>query len=439
MNMRVKVDRLGINGEGVFRIENGELAGKVGFVDHGLPGELVDVEIVTNKSKFCGAKLINVIKSSTHRIEPFCPYFYKCGGCELQHMDITLQLQFKKSKVEDTLRKVAKLQDFVVSDCVNVNNFGYRNKMVFPFGLLDGKSTLGMYEKNSHKVVDINSCLLASQEINNLYKLCKEFFKKSIKYTKYVSEKILKYLVIREYYNSYLITLVTSKKIEIDDFVDMLSKKIHSFGVSLIISDSDSEILSGKYEHKFGLEQLNIEEYGLKYKIDNRGFLQVNKDIKSIIYDKILSEVDSQDNVIDAYSGAGLLSAIIAKKCKNVIGIEINASASKSAQELAKINNLHNIKFYNADVKNKISDCLEMYDNTVLVLDPARSGCEDIVLDKILSANLPKKIIYLSCNVATLARDLLKLKENYKITEIIPYDMFPNTKHVETLVVLEIK
>lgn len=434
--MRVTIDRLGINGEGVFRITDSENAGKVGFVFYALPEEVVDIDIVKDKSKFCEATLTNVIESSLHRKEPICPYFNKCGGCELQHMNNSLQLQFKKSKVEDALKKISKLQDFVVCDCIHVNDVGYRNKMVFPFGILNEKSKIGMYEKNSHKIVDINCCLLADQEINTLYKLCKGFFEQSAKYKKYISEKILKYLVIRYYKNNYLITLVVSKKIDVYDFIDLLSNKIKSFGVSIIIGDSDNEILSGKYEHVFGLKKLNIDENGIKYNIDNRGFLQVNNEIKSMIYDKILNEIDAQDNVIDAYSGAGLLSAILAKKCKNVVGIEINTSASKSAQELAKINNLHNIKFYNADVKNKISDCLEMYDNTVLVLDPARSGCEDIVLDKILSANLPKKIIYLSCNVATLARDLLKLKENYKITEIIPYDMFPNTKHVETLVVM---
>ena len=149
--------------------------------------------------------------------------------------------------------------------------------------------------------------------------------------------------------------------------------------------------------------------------------------------------IDKSDTVIDAYGGAGLLSSIIAKKCKKVIGIEINASASKSAQEMSKINDLHNTMFINADVKDVISELLNENKDCVLVLDPTRSGCEDIVLEKILSSNLPKKIIYLSCNVATLSRDINKLKTHYDIKSVIALDMFPNTKHVETLVILERK
>ena len=163
----------------------------------------------------------------------------------------------------------------------------------------------------------------------------------------------------------------------------------------------------------------------------------MNNDVKKSIYLKILECVDKGDIVIDSYSGAGLLSSIIAKKCKKVIGIEINSSSSKSAKLLAKNNNLHNTMFYNDDVKNRISECLDNNPDSVLILDPARSGCEDVVLEKILASNLPKKIIYLSCNVATLARDLLKLKSMYDISFIEGYDMFPNTKHIETLVCLQ--
>ena len=185
------------------------------------------------------------------------------------------------------------------------------------------------------------------------------------------------------------------------------------------------------------MKQLHIEEMGLKYDIDNRGFLQVNNDIKKLIYEHILNEISSEDIVIDAYSGAGLLTSIVAKKAQKAIGIEINKSASKSAENMAKFNNLHNTIFYNNDIKDKIDECLIAYPNSVLILDPTRSGCDDVVIDKIISNNLPKKIIYLSCNVATLSRDLQKLKDHYEICFVNGYDMFPNTKHVETLVCLQ--
>jgi 23S rRNA (uracil1939-C5)-methyltransferase len=247
----------------------------------------------------------------------------------------------------------------------------------------------------------------------------------------------LKHLVIRSINDKSLITIVSSKKLDLQDYCDYITEKLKNIGISQIIGDSDDEILSGKYTHLSGIDSIEIEEFGLKYTIDNRGFLQVNNEIKKEIYAQILEWIGSTDNVIDAYGGAGLLSGIISKKCKSVVGIEINKSASKSAQNMSKINGLHNTVFITDDVKNRISECLNQNIDSVLILDPARSGCEDVVLDKILESNLPKKIIYLSCNVATLARDLIKLKDYYSVASSIGYNMFPNTKHIETLVCLQ--
>ena len=178
----------------------------------------------------------------------------------------------------------------------------------------------------------------------------------------------------------------------------------------------------------------------MKYKIDNRGFLQVNNDLKSALYTAVLNNIDNKDLVIDAYSGAGLMTAIIARKCRRVIGIEINEAASNSAKQLAIDNNLKNMECITGDVKAHIGQVLAKLDNAVVVLDPARSGCDKAVLDCLTSTeNLSKisKIIYVSCNPSTLARDLGVLKEHYDILSITPWDMFPQTKHTETVVCLQ--
>ena len=435
--MEVQIERLGINGEGIFKCQEGELLNKVGFVSFALPGESVEVEILKNKSNFVEAKLNKVNTVSPHRKNPECPYFYKCGGCDVQHMDKVTEHQFKKSKVEDTIRKIAKLGDFKLDKIVDINDFHYRNKMVFPFGMAGNECVLGMYEKNSRKIVNIDFCLLANEKINEILRLSKEFFENSKKYIEFIKSKTLKHLVVRSINDKSLITIVSSKKVDLQDYCDYVTEKLKNIGISQIIGDSDDEILSGKYTYLTGIENIEIEEFGLKYSIDNRGFLQVNNEIKKEIYSQILEWISDTDNVIDAYSGAGLLSGIISKKCKSVIGIEINQSASKSAQNMSKFNGLHNTMFVCDDVKNRIAECLNQNSDPVLILDPARSGCESVVLDKILESNLPKKIIYLSCNVATLARDLIKLKNYYTITSSIGYNMFPNTKHIETLVCLQ--
>ena len=219
-----------------------------------------------------------------------------------------------------------------------------------------------------------------------------------------------------------------------------MHSKYDKIGISLVISNNDNEIMTGQYIHIAGIECLEIEEFGIKYKVDNRGFVQVNNELKTALYNSVLDQIDEDDIVIDGYSGAGLMSAIIAKKCKQVIGIEINNSASNSAKQLAIRNNLNNMKCITDNINNCIGSVLNSLDKVVVVLDPARSGCDGAVLQSLISQeNLKKisKIIYISCNPSTLARDLGVLKEYYNIQSVTPWDMFPQTKHVETLVCLK--
>lgn len=439
--MKVNIKRLGINGEGVGNIQEGELQNKVCFVSGALPDEEVEVSIVQDKKNFAICKLDKIVKSSINRIESKCPYYKKCGGCDLQHMDKQLQLDFKKEKVEETLRKISKI-DVKVNSTIRLNDYGYRNKMVYPVVLIDGRARVGMFEKGSHRVVDIDMCLLCSNIINKVYLDIKRFIENSsfVGYDFYRKNGEIKYVVIREHSGQVLLTIVVNKKINIKPLFDYLHSKHDNIGLSLVVSDSDSEIMSGKYIHVSGIESLEVEEFGIKYNIDNRGFLQVNNELKSELYNAVLSNISANDIVIDGYSGAGLLSAIMAKKCKQVIGIEINESASNSAKELAIKNDIKNMKCITSDIKNCIADVLKEIESCVLVLDPARSGCDSTVLDSLITQeNLVKikKIIYISCNPSTLARDLCVLKQHFEIMSVTPWDMFPQTKHVETLVVLK--
>ena len=436
--MIVKIERLGINGEGIFTIPEGQDKGKICFVDFALPQETVEVEVIESKKKFCRAKLLRVINSSKDRVTPICPNFFDCGGCDLQHISTLCQNNFKIKKIADSLK--------LDSDCVELvtlNKLNYRNKMVFPFGINNGRNILGMFKKNTHDVTEINYCYLCSEKINKVLKISQEFFGNKLLsiYNRKSKNGLLKYLVVREIDNNILVTIICTKTFDFKDYYEVLCKSLKNVGLSLILSDSDDEILSGKYIHLFGLKQLNLNEFGIDYSIDNLGFLQVNNDIKKLLYTEVLNNINNSQNVIDAYSGAGLLSAIVSKKSKEVVAIEINKSACNSANNLIRKNNISNLKIVNADAGQAIKQYIDSLKNSVVILDPTRQGCCQSVLDAIINSNenMPSKIIYVSCNLATLARDLNILKEKYTVSLVKGYDMFYLSKHVETLVVLNKK
>ena len=435
--MKVKIDRLGINGEGVCKIPEGVDEGKIAFVDFALPDEVVDIDIEKSKSKYCLAKLKNILEISQERIEPPCPYFSNCGGCDIQHLKNSAQIKFKKQKILDVIGKIdSKFDEF---DFCQKKQFGYRNKMVFPFTYENDKLELGMFKKNSHEVVEIDKCLLTSENINKILRISRDYFYKNVKNFVKNNKCLLKYLVIREYNNNFLVALVCFHKIDLEGYYEVLSSNFDKIGLSIIVSNSEDEILSGEYHHLFGLKSIDIEEFGIRYNIDIMSFLQVNNEIKCEIYSKVLDLIESGDSVIDAYSGAGLLSAILSKKASSVVGIEINRFANIRANELVRINNLTNLKNICADTGKVLKDLCKEMPNCVLVLDPARNGCGKDVLSflSLKDENLPKKIIYISCNLATLARDLEALKNNYEISSVSAFDMFVQTKHIETLVCLQ--
>ncbi len=431
--MILEIKDLGINGEGVARTPDN----KVCFVDFSLPNEVVEAEIYEEKSKLCYAKPKKIITKSPDRIAPKCEYFGKCGGCDLQHLKYAKQCEFKKNKVASALRNVTNVK---IADTVFDEAFGYRNKMVF---VASGKPIkLGMLKKGSHDFVEIKKCLLMGDILSRVFSLSAEYFGASEFEGYNPKDKTgdIKYVVIREFGGSVLVTIVATKNLNLKDYYLKLMTLTKNIGLSIVISDSDKEILSGKYFHLFGMEALEIDEFGINYKLNNLGFLQVNNKMKEKMYLRVLEEISETDNVIDAYSGAGLLSAIVSKKAKNVVGIEINKSASASASKLIKENYITNCKFICGDVAKHLGSVASEFNEIVVILDPTRSGCNRVVCDTLLAnANKIKKIIYISCNPSTLGRDLDLLKHSFEVKTVIPYDLFPNTKHIETYVMLEKK
>jgi len=253
---------------------------------------------------------------------------------------------------------------------------------------------------------------------------------------------IVKHIVVRENENSFILTVVVSdeKFNNFEPLIKKLKTEFSSFGIYKNINKFNNNVIFGERdEHIFGLKELECNEFQIKYFVNNRSFLQVNNDVKNKIYSKIIELVGNEKNVIDAYSGAGLLSSIIASSGANVYGIEIIKEATQNAENLKRINNLNNLTNINGDCVKELPKLAKQFKGDFsIVVDPPRKGLDEKVVNSILN-NSPSKIIYLSCNPTTLARDIRLLSEKYMLNFIQPYDMFPQTANVETLVCLSLR
>ena len=451
--MRLKIDKLGMNGEGVARPSEDNNLQKVAFVDFVLPDEVVDVEIVQEKSKFCNARLKQVIESSEDRVVVPCPYFTKCGGCNLQHLKYEKQLEFKTNLVKETLFKVGGL-DVEVLPCISSNQYAYRNKAVFPLG-----KNIGMFAYNSHNIIPIDKCLLMNDKINLTFNLVREWISENnIKTFDFSSYKgLLKYLVIRSVGEQTLVCLVsTSADIKyLDKLADKLSV-LGQFGLYININNQHNSIILGRdYRHIAGIKSIELDEFGIKYDIDVASFLQVNNNIKTKLYSEVISHIGG-GIVIDAYAGAGLLSATLAKSANKVYSVEIVSQASDKARQLVKANNITNMEVINGDCTKIVPNLIKKIQDEIkqnktlasgdidsknnlsqkcsVVLDPAHVGCSPEVIESVKTAD---QIIYIACNPIALAKDLKVLQNTHKIIKIEPFDMFAQCKHVEVLAILE--
>ncbi len=404
----------GMHGEGVSNLD-----GKITLISNALVGETLEAEITKQLKNMCYAKTTNIKKVSKNRVNPPCPYFYNCGGCAIQHMDYAEQLKFKTLLVKKTIKKILGL-DVVVSPCIkSEKQFAYRNKMSFA----TSADNCGLYIEDSKQVVDVDFCMLADDEINKILTKFKKFLKNMPKN----EQKSVKNLVIRKIFDNILIGVVSQTEINLKDFCLGLNPK--KVGVFLVLNTrKDSVVLSGKLKHVFGITEFEVNDFGLTYFVDLFGFQQTNQNIQNKLYNYVLKLLPDNAVVVNGFSGQGLLSAIVSKKSKKVYGVEINKYSHKCAEKLKKVNKIANLENICADFTKTIStlpcDCL--------ILDPSKKG----VGENLKTILKPKQIIYISCNPIALCKDLKHLLANYTIKSIQPFDMFPNTNSVETVVQL---
>lgn len=448
--LEVEIQNLGVNGEGVALIN-----GYPVFVPNALPSEIVKIKILKSLKNFAYAKVIEYIKTSGDRVVPKCPVFNKCGGCQLQHLSYQKQLTFKQNLVKTNFKKFANI-DAKVEPCYpSKNEYGYRNKMQIPIGVLKqnkngqivSTNVAGLYAISSNRIVSTNSCDLIGEWASKIICIALKYLENSgdTAYDSTMQTGNIRHAVARFLNNNLMLCFVTrTGKLKSEKtLIDLVKKDFENCSIFINKNSKNTNVILGdEFKLIYGNATQKLSTFNIDYEISPQSFLQVNVDIQNKIYSSVLQEIKDNQLVVNAYSGAGLLSAIICKKAKFVYGIEIVPQATENANKLKQENNIQNLINITGDCAVELPKLVEKIknDNLVIVLDPPRKGCDESVLSSILSV-LPSKILYVSCNSATLARDIkfLMSTNQYEIEFIRPFDMFPQTCHVETFACLKLK
>ena len=396
--MEVEIIKFDNNGRGIAYLND-----KIVFVPKSVPGDILNIEITLDKKNYMEGKIVNIIKLSKLRKEPICPYFNICGGCDLMHISLSDMLDYKLDKVNNIFNSFKinyEIKDILKSE----KQYNYRNKISLK--IVDGN--IGFYENETHNLIKINYCYLCNDEIN---KILKDLNKLKI------NNGLITIRV--NYKNELLLIIDTNDKIE----------NINYFEDNYLLAGI---ILNGKtvYGDNYFID--NINDY--LFKVSYNSFFQVNPFICSKLFLLIEEATKESKNVLDLYSGVGTLSIVASTNASMALGVEIVDNAVKDSYVNKCINKKENIDFICSDTKKIIDKITSDYDT--IILDPPRSGVDKNIINNIINEK-SKKIIYISCNPHTLGRDLKLLEDNYNINDIKLLDMFPNTYHVETFVVLQ--
>lgn len=431
--MSVTVQRLGIHGEGI-----GYWHGYTLFVDGALPGEMIRARITEQKRHYGRAKVTTIETVSPNRVKPVCPLFGTCGGCQVMHMDYQEQLVIKRQRVVDALERIGKIITEVDPCVASPKPLHYRNKT--QLSVRPGP-VIGFNESGSHNIVQVDHCYIHCELGQKVYEALLPLLKGISGYDWNTFEGFLRTLIIKTAINTseVLVCFVTNGDDSevLKEVATVLMKQCPEVkGVVQNINTSKENSVLGK-ETRLIAGKLQIQEVlcGLKFHISTSSFFQVNTEQAEQLYLKALEfgEVKTTDVVLDAYCGVGTLSLLFAKHAKKVIGIECISEAIQDAKENANLNQMTNVEFICGEVESSLKN-IENVD--LVILNPPRKGCETSVIQE-LGKRKPRKILYVSCDPATLARDLaLLVSFGYSIDAVQPFDMFPQTAHVETLVSL---
>ncbi|MCT4631276.1 MAG: 23S rRNA (uracil(1939)-C(5))-methyltransferase RlmD [Firmicutes bacterium] len=438
------IDDIGTRGEGIGKIDGYTL-----FVEGALPKEEVEVKVLKTKKNYGFAKLLNIIKPSTNRVEPICNISKQCGGCQLQHLSYDEQLIYKQKKVENVLQRIGQVNNVKVNKTIGMDNpYYYRNKVQFPVRQgKNGNVEIGFYSERSHRIVETDTCYIQHPINEQIVKLIREFILEN-NISPYNEEKhrgLIRHIITRisSKNNDVNITIVINgnKLPHQDNLIKKLTTIKEVKGICININKEKTNVILGNNITTIWGETNIVDSIGnINYRISPKSFYQVNPIQTKKLYEKALEYADlsGEEIVWDAYCGIGTITLFLAKKAKKVYGVEIVKEAIEDAKQNAILNKINNVDFFVGKAEEVIKDKYEQnnIEADVIVVDPPRKGCDEELLKTIIEMN-PKKAVYVSCDPATLARDVRVLMEaGYELKEVQPVDMFPQTVHVECVTVL---
>lgn len=420
------------------------------FVNDLLPLEKARIDFEKKESnKFGYGNVIERINDNKNRVSPICKNFLKCGGCDLMHMNYQMQLDFKLNMVNQTFKRLGHL-DYQIKEIIGADDpYKYRNKVQIPYRLNNkGKVVCGFYQKKSHDIVEFNECFIQSDLMTDISifvrNLLNEF--KISTFNEITNKGVFKHLLIRKTSNNkYMIVFIINGN-EKDNgliLINKLTDKITTrySNVESIICNfnykNNNVILGNEYQCLYGEDYLIENILGLNFKMSHKSFFQINHAQTEKLYNKAIeyANINNNDVVMDCYCGVGTIGLVASKKAKKVIGVEIIPEAIENAKENAKLNNISNVEFIVGAAEEVIKDLRNI---DVLIVDPPRKGIDKKLIDTILNSNIDR-LVYVSCDCATMARDLSFLTTKYMMEQGVAVDLFPQTADVETVVSLRLR
>jgi len=468
MGRRIPQDKKQLQNIEIFDIaEEGKGVGRheelVLFIEKAIPGDVVDVELQRKKKNFAEGKVTQIIQPSSYRIEPFCPHFGVCGGCKWQHMSYEAQLKFKQQYVDNALMRIGKVDTSSMEDILgSAETTYYRNKLEYTFSNKrwftsrdevvspENLNALGFHVPGRFdKILDIDHCYLQQDPSNNLRNSVRDFaVENGISfYDLREHEGALRNLIIRTSSTGEVMVVVVFAYPEdgqVELMMNFIAQKFPDITSLLyIINQKRNDTIFDQEIHVFkGRDFIYEEMEGLKFKVGPKSFYQTNSRQAYELYKitRDFAELKGDELVYDLYTGAGTIANFVARQAREVVGVEYVPSAIEDAKINSQINGINNTKFYAGDMKDVLTaEFVAIHGKPdVVITDPPRAGMHADVVNRILEIEAPK-VVYVSCNAATQARDLEMLTAKYEVVRIKPVDMFPQTQHVENVVLLRLR
>ena len=456
--LEIEITDQGTTGEGI-----GKVSGYTLFVKDTVIGDVAKVKVMKAKKNYAFARLVEIVKPSKYRVEPLCPEAKSCGGCQLQAMNYQQQLKFKQEKVFNNIRRIGGVEDFVMKPIMGMEElcikgheengpFHYRNKAQFPVGRdKEGRIISGFYAGRTHSIISVNDCLLGTGVNKTVMDIIKMYMTlEGVKpYDEVTHKGVVRHVLIREgkHTGEVMVCIIINgdKLPQVDRLVEQLLKVSGMTDISLNINkEKNNVILGDKIIKLYGPGY--IEDYigDVKFRISPLSFFQVNPVQTEKLYSKAMeyAKLTGSETVWDLYCGIGSISLFLAKNARKVIGVEIVEPAVEDAKVNARINNIENVDFISGAAEDVVPEYFQKHKGEpecnpdVIVVDPPRKGCDEKLLNTMVLM-APKRIVYVSCDSATLARDIKWLSDKgYKLVEATPCDMFGQSVHVETVALL---